>query len=224
MFSSISPHYDFLNHLLSGNIDRLWRRKVARQLVNGQTCRVLDLCSGTGDLAFAFAKRLNGHAQVVGADFSLDMLRIGARKAARSGSHTVRFVESDALRLPFPDATFDAVAVAFGLRNIVDWREGLAEMVRVVRPGGQVAVLEFSLPRHQPLRWLYLAYFTRLLPWIGNRVSGSTAYGYLTDSVLNWPAPEALSAMMREAGMRQVRHESLSGGIACLHRGIREPQ
>ena len=222
MFSRISPHYDLLNHLLSGNIDRLWRRRVAREVVRNQTRQVLDVCSGTGDLAFALLQRMNGHGSVIGADFSSAMLQRAKQKAETAGvAQRVQFIESDGLKLPFADASFDAVTVAFGLRNLTDWNAGLREMARVTRSGGRVAILEFSVPRWQPFRWLYLFYFTQVLPRLGNAVSRSKAYQYLTDTVLNWPAPDRLAGMMEEAGLRQVGYRPLTGGIACLHVGTK---
>lgn len=218
MFSSISPRYDLLNHLLSANIDRLWRKRVARAIVTSETRSVLDVCAGTGDLSLAFSTRMNG-GTVIGADFSREMLAHGRKKALASDGASVCFVEADALRMPFADDRFDAAAVAFGLRNIVDWQGGLEEISRVVRAGGTVAVLEFSLPPRQPLKGLYLFYFTKMLPWIGNRVSRTAAYAYLTDTVLKWPAPERLARMMEQAGLEDVRFTRLSGGIACLHIG-----
>ncbi len=219
MFSSISPRYDFLNHLLSASIDRRWRKHLAAKLIDANTHRLLDLCTGTGDVAFALSACMTQGA-VFGADFSREMLQIGARKAEqRTATASVNFIESDALHLPFSSAYFDAVSIAFGLRNIVDWKAGLREMARVTRPGGKVAILEFSLPQHQPLRGLYLAYFTRFLPWIGNQFSRTKAYSYLTDTVLEWPSPDNLAREMEHSGLSEVTFERLSGGIACIHIG-----
>ncbi len=222
MFSAISPRYDLLNHLLSGNIDKLWRHRVAREVITADTRAVLDLCAGTGDLSFALSQALSPGGHIIALDFSLEMLRIAQRKYAPSSAlHSVSFVEGDGLRLPFPNDQFDAVTVAFGLRNLVDWQGGLHEMARVTHKGGKVAVLEFSLPRHQPFRALYLFYFTRMLPVIGKWFSGSTAYQYLTDTVLQWPNPQELRQMMERADLRDISIIRLTGGIACLHIGVK---
>jgi len=164
---------------------------------------------------------MNGQGLVVGVDFSGPMLRLGARKAAlRAEGRRIAFVEGDGLRLPFPDGCFDLAAVAFGLRNIVDCRAAIREMARVTRPRGKVAVLEFSFPPRGPIRYVYLAYFLFVLPWIGNLVSRSHAYCYLSRSVRAWPEPDELTAMMREAGLSEVHCRPLTFGIACLHIGV----
>ncbi|MCX7013357.1 MAG: ubiquinone/menaquinone biosynthesis methyltransferase [Candidatus Sumerlaeota bacterium] len=223
MFSAISPRYDLLNHLLSLNVDRRWRRIAVRETAGPSPARVLDVCAGTGDLGFAYLEAMNGLGLVVAADFSGPMLRRGAQKAERrAAQRRIAFVESDGLRLPFPDARFDVAAAAFGLRNLVDWRAGLREMARVVRPGGRVAILDFSLPPNRILRALFLFYFLRFLPFLGYAFTRSRAYEYLPRSVLSWPEPPALAAMMAEAGLRKTRFRRLSFGIACLHVGARE--
>jgi demethylmenaquinone methyltransferase/2-methoxy-6-polyprenyl-1,4-benzoquinol methylase len=220
MFDQISPRYDFLNHLLSLNSDVLWRRRAAERL--GRGGRVLDLCSGTGDLAFEIHRQWG--ADVVGADFSVRMLEVGRLKAARRRlDGRVRFQAGDALRLPYRDASFDGATVAFGIRNVVDPARGLAEMARVVRPGGRVVVLEFTLPANAALRAGYLLYFGRVLPRVGRMVARSEidAYRYLPDSVARWPRPEELKAEMERAGLGEVTFELLFGGIAAIHVGTR---
>ncbi len=214
MFDRISPRYDLLNHLLSLNADVLWRRRAAALCAGAR--RVLDVCTGTGDLALEVRRRSG--ARVAGADFSRRMLRIGRRKAAGA----VGFLAADAARLPFRDGAFDACTAAFGLRNVADPARGIAEMARVVRPGGRVVILEFALPPHPLLRGGYLFYFDRILPCLGRMISGSAdAYRHLPDSVRGWPPPPELAAMMSRAGLRGVSFELLTGGIAALHSGAR---
>jgi demethylmenaquinone methyltransferase/2-methoxy-6-polyprenyl-1,4-benzoquinol methylase len=220
MFDQISPRYDFLNHLLSLNSDVLWRRRAAGRLAGARL--VLDVCSGTGDLAFEIHRRSG--ARVVGTDFSRRMLEIARLKARRRGlERDIRFQQADTLRLPFRDAAFDAVAVAFGLRNVADPARALAEMARVARPGGDVLILEFSLPAGALLRRAYLLYFSRVLPRVGRWIARSEidAYRYLPDSVARWPDPEALTAALERAGLRDVSCELLFGGVAALHVGRR---
>jgi demethylmenaquinone methyltransferase/2-methoxy-6-polyprenyl-1,4-benzoquinol methylase len=220
MFDQISPRYDFLNHLLSLNSDVLWRKRAAAKL--RPVRRVLDVCSGTGDLAFEI-RRATG-AQVVGSDFALRMLEIGRLKARRrSLDGGVRFQQADTMRLPFRDASFDAATVAFGIRNVSDAGRGIAEMARVVRPGGQVVILEFTLPTSALLRAGYLFYFGRILPRIGRMIARSEidAYRYLPDSVARWPQPEELKRQMEEVGLREVAFDLVLGGVAAIHVGTR---
>lgn len=233
MFDQISPRYDFLNHLLSLNSDVLWRRRAAALLDLDRACppkhdgqqvrrRVLDVCSGTGDMAIEIHRRWG--AEVVGSDFAHRMLEIGRLKAARKSiADRVRFQQADTLRLPFQDGSFDASTVAFGIRNVVDTERGIREMTRVVRSGGRVAILEFTLPANLLLRKGYLAYFGNVLPWIGRMIARSEidAYKYLPDSVARWPMPEELKAMMERAGLRDVRFELVLGGVAAIHTGVK---
>lgn len=220
MFDQISPRYDFLNHLLSLNTDVLWRRRAAARLEGVK--RVLDVCSGTGDLAFEIHRQWG--AQVVATDFSQKMLRIGKLKAARrSLEGAVRFQAGDALRLPFRDGSFDAATVAFGIRNVVDGAGAIAEMARVVRPGGRVVILEFTLPENRLLRGGYLLYFSRVMPRIGRMVARSEidAYRYLPDSVARWPRPDELKAQMERAGLADVAFDLIFGGVAAIHVGTK---
>jgi demethylmenaquinone methyltransferase / 2-methoxy-6-polyprenyl-1,4-benzoquinol methylase len=223
MFAGIAGRYDLLNHLLSGNVDKRWRRIVARtlrpSLVEG--ARVLDVACGTGDLSLVLDGA--GEARVVGLDFCRPMLEI-ARGKAEADKSPVPFVEGDALRLPFADESFDVATIAFGLRNLASVEEGLRELRRVLRPAGRIAVLEFSDPVVPGFRALFRFYFTRVLPRIGGLISGSRgAYEYLPDSVSKFPDQKRLAALMREAGFEEVGYRNLTGGIAALHTGARTP-
>ena len=219
MFSSIASRYDLLNHLLSGNVDKRWRRIVAtrvRDKLSSSSARVLDVACGTGDLSLTLFE-ITG-AGVVGTDFCRPMLQIAAGKM----SGRIRFIEGDALDLPFRDGTFDVATIAFGLRNLSNVESGLAELSRVLKPGGWVAVLEFSRPANSVLRPVFNLYFTKVLPWIGRVVSGSqNAYSYLPASVQKFPDQSQLSLLMERAGFVQVGYENLTGGIAALHMGRR---
>ena len=223
MFARIAGRYDLLNHLLSGNTDRRWRRLVARELSDSlkEGARVLDVACGTGDLALALAAR--GRAEVVGLDFCRPMLEIAARKSdGARGLRGVAYVEGDALSLPFADGTFDAATIAFGLRNLSSVERGLRELRRVLRPGGRLVVLEFSRPVVPGFRALFQFYFAHVLPRVGGFLSGSRgAYEYLPDSVSRFPDQRRLAALMRAAGFERVGYRNLTGGVAALHTGTR---
>jgi demethylmenaquinone methyltransferase / 2-methoxy-6-polyprenyl-1,4-benzoquinol methylase len=229
MFGAIAPRYDLLNHLLSLNIDRYWRWRTT-QLVPpivgapGGDAPILDVCTGTGDLALAYDRAARGRLPIVGSDFCLPMLVPARRKAKRQGAgERITFIEADTQRLPFPDSSFQITTVAFGLRNVTNTDRGLAEMVRVTRPGGRVAVLEFSRPNHWLLGRLYRAYFRWVLPFIGQLISRSKddAYNYLPASVMAFPDGEALAAKMREHGLVEVHFHPMTCGIATLYVGTR---
>lgn len=218
MFGEIAPRYDLLNRLLSGGVDQRWRRLAVRLATEKAPRRILDVATGTGDVALRL-KRVRPAARVVGADFTPQMLELARAKAERTGLD-VRFVEADALALPFADASFDAVTVAFGFRNFVDYERGLAEFYRVLAPGGRAVILEFPPPPEGLLGRAYRLYFGGVLPWIGGVVSGRPeAYRYLPDSVERFPRPERLAAMLRAAGFAGVRWRLLTGGIAAVHVG-----
>jgi demethylmenaquinone methyltransferase/2-methoxy-6-polyprenyl-1,4-benzoquinol methylase len=225
MFAGIASRYDLLNHLLSGNTDKRWRRLVAKKLqaaLSLKGARALDVACGTGDLSLALAKATG--AQVVGTDFCRPMLELAARKAETNVSSEIPFVEGDALKLPFTDESFDAVTIAFGLRNLSSIETGLKELFRVLKPGGRAAILEFSRPVVPGFRSLFQLYFTRVLPKIGGAISGSPgAYEYLPDSVSRFPDQKRLAAMMEDVGFREVEYQNLTGGIAALHLGTRPP-
>ena len=213
MFDQVAPWYDFLNHLLSLNIDKRWRAKTVAMVPPIGTDPILDLCTGTGDLAKAYHQL--GTAPVIGADLSHEMLVRAARKVP------VPLIEADAQSLPFPDDSFQIVSVSFGLRNVTDMNRGLEEMIRVLKPGGRLAVLEFSKPRSKLLGQAYTTYFRRVLPWIGERFSRNreSAYKYLPESVMAFPDGEQLADVFRGHGLKEVSFTPLTFGVATLYLG-----
>ncbi len=222
MFGEIAGRYDFLNHLLSLNLDRYWRRRVVRLVPPRAGMKILDVCTGTGDLALAYHQAARGTAEIVGADFCHEMLAIGRAKGVKAGANGhVTFVEADAQALPVPSDQFDVVCVAFGLRNVADTDAGLAEMTRACAPGGRVAVLEFSSPEWQPFKAIYGWYFRRVLPRIGQLFGRSreSAYSYLPQSVGEFPQGEALADRMRAAGLEDVTFRGLTLGVATIYVG-----
>ena len=224
MFVAIAPRYDRMNHLLSMNVDRYWRWRTVRIAHPVGPEPILDVCTGTGDLAFAFARHTRGQTPIIASDFCREMLDIGRKKLQRYGRHeNVTFVEADAQALPFASDTFQCVSVAFGLRNVANTDQALAEMARVCRPGGRVAVLEFSMPSRQPMRALYGWYFRHVLPRLGQWLARNdhAAYRYLPESVGEFPSGSALTARMETAGLHDVRCYSLTGGIATLYLGVK---
>ncbi len=244
MFSRIAPRYDLLNHLLSFSLDRVWRRRTAgrfRHILRRADARVLDLCCGTGDLTLALmgeARRGRGKvkaitqssqkhrehgeavnedegAEVWGSDFAHAMV-VRARK--KSAGLALRYFESDAMQLPVGDASFDLVTAAFGFRNLANYEAGLREIWRVLRPGGEVGILEFAAPRSRLIGAMYKLYFTQIVPRLGGAVSGSrAAYAYLPVSVAKFPEREELHAKMREIGFSDARAELWTFGIVALH-------
>jgi demethylmenaquinone methyltransferase/2-methoxy-6-polyprenyl-1,4-benzoquinol methylase len=220
MFDAIAGRYDTLNLVLSAGLDRRWRRRAVRALALTGRERVLDLCTGTADLAIA-AVRAGGRgaADVVGIDFAGEMLRIGAAKVRRAAlTDRIRLARGDATRLPLGDGVVDAVMIAFGIRNVIDPERACRECHRVLRQGGRLAILEFGLPRVPGVRALYRAYFTHLLPLVGRLVSRHReAYTYLPDSVQQFPAGEAFIPVLRRAGFSRVSAVSLSLGIVYLY-------
>jgi demethylmenaquinone methyltransferase / 2-methoxy-6-polyprenyl-1,4-benzoquinol methylase len=225
MFTRIAPRYDLLNHLLSGQMDRRWRAKTAvafRPILQRADAVVLDLCCGTGDLSFALAK--NTKAQIVGADFSHTMLVRAKEKSYRAvtGKRRMPFFEADALRLPFADASFDLVTAAFGFRNLANYEEGLKEILRVLKPGGTVGILEFTEPAPGLAGDLYRFYCQRVLPRIGRLISGdAAAYAYLPKSVARFFRPPELAGLMREVGYTEVRYQVMTLGSVALHIGAK---
>lgn len=220
MFGGIAGRYDLLNHLLSFNMDRRWRDRAARRvlrIVDSPQARILDLCCGTGDLAIALERHRG--APVLAADFCRPMLAAAAAKFAR-GRLRSTLVEADGLALPLESSSFDAVAVAFGFRNFANYERGMAEILRVLKPGGIVAILEFSQPENALFARLYDAFSAVLLPRIGGLISGSRqAYSYLPESIRKFPDAEQLSSQMRAAGFAKVEHELMTFGAVALHVG-----
>lgn len=222
MFGEIAPRYDLLNHLLSLNIDKRWRRTTTRLVPPQGDDPILDLCTGTGDLALAYYETTDGRVPIVASDFCHPML-VRAVEKSQARHAGIQYVEADAQKLPFPSNTFQVVTVAFGLRNVTDYRKGLAEMTRVAKPGGRVAILEFSKPRHWLFGRAYRFYFRNVLPRVGQWCSRSqdSAYEYLPASVMEFPDYEALLERMADAGLSQLRYHSLTFGIATLYIGIK---
>lgn len=217
VFEQIAPRYDLLNHLLSFNVDRWWRRRALGALDWGRAPegRYLDLCAGTLDVAAQLARQRGFGGFVVGADFALPMLRAGAGKAPRT---IVAPVGADAQQLPLADGTMDGAIVAFGLRNVASLGAALREVHRVLAPGATFVILEFSTPRSRIVRALYHLYFHRLLPLVGGAISGHhSAYRYLPQSVAHFPSESALAGHLRDAGFHDARWTSLSFGIAAIH-------
>jgi demethylmenaquinone methyltransferase/2-methoxy-6-polyprenyl-1,4-benzoquinol methylase len=224
MFGTIAPSYDLLNHLFSANIDHYWRWRTTRLVPPAGAAPVLDLCTGTGDLALAYDRAAGGRVPIVGADFCHEMIALAEQKTRRRrAAGRIRYLEADAQRLPFPDGAFQITTVAFGLRNVADTDRGLAEMVRVTRPGGKVAILEFSRPRGRLFGRLYRLYLHYVMPFVGQAVSRNkdNAYPYLAASVLEFPDGEALAERLRRHGLHQVRYHPLTFGIATLYVGTK---
>ncbi|MCS6874224.1 MAG: bifunctional demethylmenaquinone methyltransferase/2-methoxy-6-polyprenyl-1,4-benzoquinol methylase UbiE [Pyrinomonadaceae bacterium] len=214
MFSRIAPRYDFLNHLLSFNIDRHWRKRVCRRLddiLENPAAVVLDLACGTGDLSIELKNV--GKAKIFGVDFCHPMLQLAMQK-----TDSVPFIEGDGLNLPFEDLCFDAVTIAFGLRNFADWELGLRESYRVLKPFGRLVVLEFSTPVVPGFKQVFDFYFNKILPFVGGFLSRSMeAYAYLPRSVSHFPDQDGLKRMMEHVGFSKVEYENLTGGIAAVH-------
>lgn len=224
MFASIARRYDFLNHLLSLNIDKSWRNFTARTVPPIPGVPLLDCCTGTADLALLYHRVSNGKTPVVGTDFCREMLALGVQKVHKASAvNNVLLVEGDTQRLPLPTNTFGVVTVAFGLRNVRDTRLGIDEMIRVARPGGKVAILEFSRPRGPILSKLYLAFFRQVLPRVGQAIApnSSSAYHYLPASVLQFPDGQEMLDLLASRGLTEARQYPLTFGIATLYVGVK---
>ncbi|MBK8467015.1 MAG: bifunctional demethylmenaquinone methyltransferase/2-methoxy-6-polyprenyl-1,4-benzoquinol methylase UbiE [Chloracidobacterium sp.] len=220
MFSGIAKRYDLLNHVLSLNIDKRWRRRVRLEIQNildDKNAVVLDVACGTGDLSIELTR--GTEASVIGTDFCRPMLAVAAKKNITEKT-AIPYLEADAMSLSFADSTFDALTIAFGLRNLPNFENGLKELYRVLRPDGKLVILECSHPPLPGFRQLYHFYFGRILPRIGGIVSGSHgAYKYLPDSVSKFPHQRELVALMERAGFKDVKYTNLTGGIAAIHVG-----
>jgi len=220
MFDDISPRYDLLNRLLSFGIDQNWRRFAVSQLSIPKNGRVLDIATGTCDVALEVAEQTDPSVTIVGEDFTQGMLVHGQTKlnSSRHGSR-IMLVNAPCEQIPHPDATFDGITIAFGIRNVVDRQEGLNEMLRVLKPGGRAVILEFSQPRSELFRKVYYFYFQKILPTIGGLISKRSAYQYLPDSVLEFPSTEEFTAMMGKAGFERLQHCALTFGISTVYVG-----
>jgi len=223
VFHSVAARYDLMNDLMSGGIHRLWKRFSIELSGVRPGHRVLDIAGGTGDLARQFAGRVGAEGEVVLADINASMLQMGRSKLLDAGvAGNLRFVQADAEQLPFADNSFDCVSIAFGLRNVTHKEKALKSMLRVLKPGGRLLVLEFSKPRHALLGKVYDAYSFRVLPKLGQLVAGDEdSYRYLAESIRMHPPQEELKAMMQEAGFERVTFHNMTGGIVALHRGIK---
>ena len=221
MFDSIAGDYDMLNHVMSLDIDKSWRRKAIKVIAgDGRDHEILDLACGTGDFSIALAKALGG-GKVTGLDLSEGMLEVMKKKVAAEGlEDMISMSVGDGEALPFADGSFSEVSIAFGIRNFEDRPKGLREMLRVLRPGGKLVILELSMPEFPPVKWLYKLYFLHILPWIGGLVSGDRqAYRYLPASVVGFPDHRTFMETMRECGFRNVTHKSFTFGVCRMYIG-----
>ena len=221
MFDDIAPTYDRLNHLMSLNVDKLWRKYALREIVDGSVQQILDVACGTGDSIISIAKAGNPGSRVTGVDISEGMMALVMQKAAREGVHDrIRLKVADGEDLPFGEGSFHRVTCAFGIRNFEHKEQGLREFYRVLKPGGKAVILELSVPTGRTARRLYDVYFMHVLPWVGGLISGDkAAYRYLPASVHAFPSPEVFMEMLRDAGFTQVRHRSLSFGLCRMYIG-----
>ena len=223
MFDSIAPTYDKLNHILSLNIDRIWRRRVMRIVRRSKAVKIMDVATGTGDLAIAMAKRVD-RTQILGVDLSEEMLAVARQKIQKQGlEERIMLEKGDAENLSMvADGSIDAVTVAFGVRNFENMERGLREMWRTLKDGGKLVVLEFSTPKNRFIRWIYAQYSHRIIPRIGSLISkDKRAYVYLPESVDEFPSPERFSEMLQEAGFKSVKRRSQSFGIAYIYEAIK---
>ena len=221
MFNDIAPSYDRLNHLMSLGIDNIWRKKALKEIVDGTQQQILDVACGTGDSTIAIAKAMEPGGRVTGIDISAGMMEPLMRKAAHEGVHDrIKLLQADALQMPFEADTFHRVTCAFGIRNFEDRKKGLAEFLRVLKPGGKAVILELGIPDKPFFKTLYDIYFRHILPLIGGLISGNrAAYRYLPESVYAFPRPEAFCAMMERAGFHNVRHRNFTFGLCRLFIG-----
>ena len=220
MFDRIAGVYDVMNSAMTAGMHHQWRQRAVDRAHVGSGSDALDICCGTGDLTLELRRRIGPDGRVVGCDFSEPMLELARRKSGEEGL-PVEFAWADALDLPYGDESFDAVTVGFGARNLADLDRGLAEMARVLRPGGRVVILEITRPQREPLASFYSLWFDRLVPVLGNLAGDSDAYSYLPDSVRSFPEPRELAAKMDAAGFAEIRWLLLAGGIIAVHSGTK---
>jgi demethylmenaquinone methyltransferase/2-methoxy-6-polyprenyl-1,4-benzoquinol methylase len=217
MFDRIAGVYDLMNSAMTAGLHHGWRSRAADRARLEPEGKALDICCGTGDLAFELARRVGPRGRVIGSDFSERMLELARDKSAGPDSAEVTFEWADALALPYGDDEFDAVTVGFGVRNLADLGAGIAEMTRVARPGGRVVILEITQPQRPPLSTFFALWFDRLVPVLGTLAGDRDAYSYLPDSVRSFPPPEGLAALMDRAGLEEIRYTILAGGIIAIH-------
>jgi demethylmenaquinone methyltransferase / 2-methoxy-6-polyprenyl-1,4-benzoquinol methylase len=220
MFDRIAGVYDLMNSAMTAGLHHQWRERAVDRANVGPGSDALDVCCGTGDLALALRRRIGPDGRVVGCDFSEPMLDLSRQKSGEEGL-AVEFGWADALDLPYGDKSFDAVTVGFGARNLADLEKGLAEMARVLRPGGRLAILEITRPQREPLSTFYSLWFDRMVPVLGAVAGDQDAYSYLPESVRSFPEPEALAAMIDGAGFNEIRWLLLAGGIIAIHSATR---
>jgi demethylmenaquinone methyltransferase/2-methoxy-6-polyprenyl-1,4-benzoquinol methylase len=220
MFDRIAGVYDVMNSAMTAGLHHQWRQRAVDRAEVGRGSDALDVCCGTGDLALELRRRIGPDGRVVGCDFSEPMLELARRKSGEEGL-PVEFGWADALDLPYGDASFDAVTIGFGARNLADLDRGLAEMTRVMRPGGRLVILEITRPTREPLSTFYSLWFDRVVPVIGTLAGDSDAYSYLPNSVRTFPEPRQLAAMMDAGGLERIRWLLLAGGIIAIHSGVK---
>lgn len=224
MFDGIAPSYDKLNHVMSLNVDKLWRKHALKEIVDGTPQQILDVACGTGDSTIAIAAAAGSGSRVIGADISEGMMALVMEKAAHEGVHDrIRLQVADGENLPYEEGSFHRVTCAFGIRNFEHKEKGLQEFYRVLKPGGKAVILELSVPRNKTVRWFYDLYFMHILPWIGGLVSGNkAAYQYLPASVHAFPSPQVFCNMLSDAGFSRVSHKAFTFGLCRMYIGVKD--